>query len=327
MDYSSLQKDILQHLRGGRSQDKVSKRLGFGFNQIYRWESGVTQLRWIDFVNLCEVYKAKLPASIKECFGYFEDLRDSAKLTRHFIAKNPQSLIASQLGVSRSNVSRWLKGSLVPSLPQMLALMDFASADIFRFIEMLTGTQELPSVQQELKLERKQSEIYYHFPWVSAVLSAIGMDEYQNNPSDEFLAKKSKLPLKVVKKTLAGLEEALLLYWKENKWVARVYRNSVGINREALIRCHRYNLARAADGLEAAAPKSTPGLRISGKMFSLNQAHYEKILQCYNEFFNELGTLIDAGQDESDKIYLFSMSFIDFDFLPVESREDFSKKM
>ena len=325
MDYHSLQKEILVHLRGERSQEKISRKLGFTFNQVYRWESGITQLRWVDFVALSEIYKVKLDSSIKDCFSYFGDTNDSAALTRHFIAKNPQSLIATQLGVSRSNVSRWLSGSLVPSLPHMLALIDFSAPEFFRFIEMLTGTHDLPSIQQELKLERKQSDIYFQFPWVSVLLSAIGMDEYQKSPSDEFLAQKSKLSPQIVRQTLLGLEEAQLLYNENGKWIARVHRNSVGINKEAHLRRLRFSGERNRDALEVAP--GNPNMRFSGKTFSLNKAHYEKILQRYTEFFNELGTLIDAGQEDADKIYIFSMAFIDLDYLPVETRQDFSKKL
>jgi hypothetical protein len=55
MDFQKLQKEILVALRKGLSQGQVNQRFGYSFNQVYRWEAGITQMSWADFVKFCEV--------------------------------------------------------------------------------------------------------------------------------------------------------------------------------------------------------------------------------------------------------------------------------
>ncbi len=88
-------------------------------------------------------------------------------------------------------------------------------------------------------------------------------------------------------------------------------------------RSARYLNTRVADGIETAF--GSPDIRMSWKTFSLNKKSYDKILQCYTKFFNELGTIIDDGQEEADKVYIFTMNLLDYDLLPELKRTDFSK--
>ncbi len=229
--------------------------------------------------------------------------------------------MAETLKVSKSTISRWMQGGISPSLSQILELMNFGSVDFYRFVENLCG-ESLPSIAEQITLEKKQGQAYFQFPWIGSIFSAIETTGYQKDPTEEYLSQKAKLPLDLVRSTLKSLLESDLVLWENNKWTIRAHRYATYGGIERTRRTARYLNARVAESVENAL--GSPQVRHSWKTFSLNQKSYDKILQCYTEFFNEVGSIIDDSQDEADKVYILTLNLVDYDLLPEIKRTDFS---
>lgn len=313
MNYMNLQRDILVSLRGNKTQSELNEKLGFSFNKVYRWEKGRTHISWEEFVKLCAVLQVNLEPCLNECYSYYDDVCNPALLVQHFVGRNRQVDVAQHISTSRYTLSRWLSGSSSPTLDQMLSLMDYGSVDFLRFVEKLTHNSKLPSIEEKLREDHIQLKMFNKYPWMSSLLSAIDLDLYKKNPSDEFLSEKSKIPLSVMKDAIEDLSRSGLLEWNGKYWETRVKRISFRGSPESQKRMARYVYNTVIDGVEASFEK--PQMKFSWKLFSMNQKSYEKMLHKYTEFFNELGTLIDASQEGADKIYLFSVGIVDYDYL------------
>ena len=314
MEYKDLQKDLLVTIRGKHSQRKLSEKLGFEFNQVYRWESSRTLISWTDFVRFADISGPKLKRALEEAYSYFEKPADFARLTRHFVGKRKLSDVASEIGVSRYSLSRWLRGTHEPTLIQVLKLMYVGSVDFFRFIELLTGTTQLPSIREQLESEQAHLSLYARFPWLSVLFSALDLDDYRKTPTMAFLGQKTRLPVALVKEAIEALHEQDLLHWNGRHWETRIKRISLRGTLESRKTMAKYVLSRALDGVDPVFGTSVA--RFSWKLFSLNKKQLNGLLEKYTEFFNELGTLVDQGQKGADGVYLFSATFLDFEDLP-----------
>lgn len=316
MDFKILEKEILVALRGKASQKSINTQLKVSFNKIYRWESGRDQITWGDLVKLSKIYRAPLSEAMQECFSFYGNTLDVSEVIGHFTANRTQSDVAKEIQISRYTLSRWLGGKTQPPLHKMLEIIFNGSADFYRFIETLTHKSRLNSIEEAIQQDRIQVEMFFTYPFLSALLSAIDLATYQKTPSDEFLAKKAKLSLPTVQRTLRDLKEKELIFHNGKFWETRLKRTGIRGSVEDRKKIARYVLDRAKDGIETNF--GTKESRYSWKLFSLNEKQYETILQKYTEFFNDIGQIIDNGQDGANKIYLFSMVLADYDDLPSQ---------
>ena len=55
INYDQLAQDILISLRGDFSQRELSSKLGFSFNQVGKWESGHSRIKWDHFCDIIEL--------------------------------------------------------------------------------------------------------------------------------------------------------------------------------------------------------------------------------------------------------------------------------
>lgn len=322
MNYSKLKKELLLHLRGQLAQSQVNKKLGVTFNKIYRWESGTSHVMWPDFVDLCRVLKIPLDQYLQDSFSFKQPGKNTAGLVQHFAGYSTQKDIAEKIEISRYTLSRWLKGVSAPTLEQMFALMDYATPDFLRFLEFLTDGEILPSVSEEMRLYHAQVKHYFAYPWMSVLLSALETKGYAKDPTDEYLAQKTKIPLSEIKKAIPDLAESGVIKWNGKKWVCDMHRIAVKSTLQDRLKMFRYVYGTTYNSI-AYAP-GNENIRLAYKIFSLNKKAYPLLLQRFSEFFNDLGKIIDAHQEDADGVYIFSTGIIDFDELkenPIHKEE------
>lgn len=315
MNFENLEKELLITLRGKASQKSVNTKLSVSFNKIYRWESGRDQITWKNFVKLSKIYHAPLESALQQAFSFYSKSLNAGDVIRHFTKGRLQSETAKDVRVSRYTLSRWLNSKTDPPLHKILEILFNGSPDFYRFIELVTKKSDLPSVKTAIQEDMIQMEMFFTYPFLSALLSAIDLATYQKNPSDEFLAKKSRLPLQTVQEVIAELNKKNLISHNGKFWQTTLKRTGLRGSVEGRKKIARYILNQAMNGLSTNF--GTPQSRYSWKLFSLNANQYETILQKYTEFFNDIGKIIDQNQDNANKIYLFSMVLADYDDLPV----------
>lgn len=69
LDFYKLACEVVKDIRGNISQRKLSEDLGFSFNQVGKWESQITQIKWSDFVRLSEHFKIDIREPLQTVIG------------------------------------------------------------------------------------------------------------------------------------------------------------------------------------------------------------------------------------------------------------------
>lgn len=107
---TKLKAELLKGLRGKRTQGAVSRRLGYEFNQVYRWESGKKRIKWNEFVNLSSACRRDLAKALAKSILYFGDIRRADLILMHLIGNKQASQVIKTLGLSRFSFQNWKSG-------------------------------------------------------------------------------------------------------------------------------------------------------------------------------------------------------------------------
>ena len=66
MNFNLLREQLLKAVRGPISQADISQKLGFSFNQVYRWEKGITKITWCQFAKLAKACNIDIDHALKQ---------------------------------------------------------------------------------------------------------------------------------------------------------------------------------------------------------------------------------------------------------------------
>ncbi len=57
INFDKMTVETLKVLRGSQSQQTLSHKLGYTYNQFYRWESLRRHISWLEFIEVAKVRK------------------------------------------------------------------------------------------------------------------------------------------------------------------------------------------------------------------------------------------------------------------------------
>ena len=69
VDFDTLQVEVLRELRGPQSTRTFSQLLGYGFDQVARWENRRVRLKWASFARIAKTVDLDLQAEFFRVFG------------------------------------------------------------------------------------------------------------------------------------------------------------------------------------------------------------------------------------------------------------------
>ena len=206
-DYEVVAAELIRALRGKRSQNGFSRRLGARSNVVHRWESGACWPTAARFLAACAALGIDVGACYTRMFRRRPDWLDRLEPTspaavaaflNELRGKTPIRDVAAVAGINRFTVSRWLSGQAQPSLPQFLQLIDAVSRRLPDFASTLVDPRKLPSLREawrQLELVRK---LAYEEPWSHAVLRALALRAPAGERDARFVAERLGLdPLEV----------------------------------------------------------------------------------------------------------------------------------
>lgn len=220
VDYEELSAQLVRALRGRRSQAGLSKRLGYGSNIVYRWESRQCWPTAARFLEVCRRVGVDVGQSYERMLqrrppwllkGQETSPAAAAGLLRALRGKTPIRDLASALGTNRFTVSRWFKGTAQPRLPQFLALIEACSGRLCDFVATLCMPGQVPCIASRWDQLRVAREIAYAEPWSHGVLRALQLDACPRRgraAQTRWIAERLGLPRAAVERLLSVLIEA-----------------------------------------------------------------------------------------------------------------------
>jgi DNA-binding transcriptional regulator YiaG len=177
IDFTCAAREILQVLRGELSQRELSKKLGYTFNQVGKWESGVTQIKWDDFLQVCKALNAPLERAFSNEFITPEpeltSLVTLKTLSNHFSAGIEQDK------KTRASMKKWLSGNSAPDLAEVLKFMASRIALMLKWLSALIDCNQVPCLREANDLYFARSNAAFRNPNADLIYAALSLDAYQ----------------------------------------------------------------------------------------------------------------------------------------------------
>jgi transcriptional regulator with XRE-family HTH domain len=171
-------------LRGQRSQQQLARRLGYTGNPITEWERGrrfPTVHEVLEIARVCGV-------DVGAAFARFAPNTQLEKHGTGFAvaewltaARGGTSIgdLAQRADRSRYSVSRWLKGSATPRLPDFLRLLDAITGRVPDWLAEFVPIERVPSVGERYSAALVARRLAFDAPWTEAILRLLETTQYQ----------------------------------------------------------------------------------------------------------------------------------------------------
>ena len=129
---------LLKSIRGTQSLEALARKLDLTKTQIHRWESGKTDIRWDNFVEICRARKINLNSAIKIALKRPVSPLNTKKLMHDFLKEDLDADVLRYINASKSSIKRWESGTSFPTLIQLLLILNLENKHFFiRFAKEL----------------------------------------------------------------------------------------------------------------------------------------------------------------------------------------------
>jgi hypothetical protein len=311
-----LASEIMRSLRGTkRSRPGFSRRLGYRSNIAQRWETGLCWPTATSFFDICAQVgldaKARIakflrreppwlasvdlasPSGVAALLG---ELRGHARV----------SDIAQRSATNRFSVARWLKGTAIPKLPELLRVIDACSRRALDFVAAFVDPATLPSVAaswQQLELAR---DLAYTHPLSHAVSRALELQSHPGGRTEAELARKLGISLDQVQSSLALLAASGQVRKTRHGWAPRRHALVDTGADPARARALKLDWARLAiDRLSGGAPG-----HCGYSLFAISHQGLQQLREVQLAYVREMQSII-AASGEGDCVALYCAQLLD----------------
>lgn len=309
-----LERELVRSVRGALSQDQLSRRLGFSFNQVYQWEAGRTRISWADFARLARARKADLAPPLRDRLGYVGDLGDGAALARHLIGDLSAPEAARRIGVSAYVIRSWRTGRTQVLLGSILALLQRLQNFLPEFVGAIADVALIPSLRRELERRERQRRFFFDFPLGSAALHCLDLTELKAKPAypDGFLARKLAVGLPE--------ERAMLAEMLSSGVICRVGRHFKVLCRDLetsgdfadALRTRRFWLERLLKMMETL--RERPEFTVFAlTSYDVSKAGHARVKQAHFEFLTKVYEILASDLDPKERVIIQLFQMLDLE--------------
>lgn len=171
LDYRTLTLEILKQLRGEMTQRQLSQKLGFSFNQVGKWESGATHIRWDEFFRLCEAVNIPKTAAMHNNL-WNDDEQDFSPPT--YLKALTKKITANDQKISK------ILSLANPTLTEVLQLLGSNSPFLLSWLSQFVECKEISSLKVHYEQFQQNIDAVLSDPVVVYVNAALQVDEYKN---------------------------------------------------------------------------------------------------------------------------------------------------
>ncbi|MCB9684274.1 MAG: DUF4423 domain-containing protein [Alphaproteobacteria bacterium] len=296
-------RQLVRAIRGRRSQEAFSRRLGYSSNPVADWEAGRRFPTAAETLRACKV----AGIGVREAFGRFtpdeapmlgeaEDAEVAAWLSA-LRGNTTLKDLAARTGESRYAVSRWLQGDTRPRLPEFLALVDALTNRLSDLVAELVPIEEVPALLEEHTKRHASRRLAFDEPWVAAVMVLLETRDYRALKRHEpgWFARRLDIPLEVEERCLRRLVETGLLDEVRGRYVMRgeltidARAEPEGMKR---LKAHWATLGH----VRATAPHD--GDLVSYNVIAVSREDLERIREAHVRYFMEVRSIVAGSRPE-----------------------------
>ena len=318
LDFDALSQDLLRSVRGKATQLKINRQLKTNYNRLYRLESGLQQITWLDFVKVCEACNVDLSNILAKHFGFSESPLHFGGLIKILVTNFARKDICAALKVSDYVLRSWANEKRTPPLTRMLELIDYTMEILPEFF--LEFSEKLPSVLEGAQQKKQEyKEFIYQYPWVQAGLAALELESYKKSKlhNGSVFRKASGLSIEDEKLFIRSLLQNGLIENQNGHYVSTMRSIDTRGSLKGSISMRKYWLGRIEKFLDSL--KETPKLSINGYFtMALSADAQKKIREAYYEFCNTALRIAKEDKKPKDRIEILSLHLIDLSELNEE---------
>ncbi|MDX2051502.1 MAG: DUF4423 domain-containing protein [Polyangiaceae bacterium] len=322
MNYETLASELIRALRGRRSQVALSRRLHYGCNVVYTWESGRRFPTAAVFFELLERLDVNPTEVVREFVGTlpealtgkaFSDPMTIALFLKHLQQGRSIVELARGMGRGRVSVGRWILGQAEPRLPDFLRFIDAASLRVLDFLALLVDVKRLPEAERAWSILEAQREVAYGLPWSHAVLRVLELTSYKkllrHQPS--FIAERLGISLSEEERCLRALSASKLIRKKAGLWVALDIstidtRRDPGAGRQ--LKAHWASVGNS----RLPELESNKHDLFSYNLFTVSEADWERLRELHIAYYHELRRIIEASKP-AERVALVNLQLLRLD--------------
>ncbi len=211
INYQQLVIDLLIFLRKDKSQREFSKILGYSFNQVGKWESGVTALKWNDFIKITEILNLPIEKSFRHLFSSSEGPISPINTLRIF--SDGLNLVEAPHFKKKEYLKNWLSGKSTPRLEQVLEMIDSRPAILVGWLSYFIDCSQIASLKKSYASFELLLSMIGNDPNCVFVNAALMLDGYKKLPkhNDEYVASHAACTVKELRKTLTTLKKLKII--------------------------------------------------------------------------------------------------------------------
>ena len=316
MNHEALASQLLRALRGRHSQAALSRRLEYRSNAFKIWESGRA------FPSAARTFAIAKRVGKDTRVGLMRFLGKTApsmlgvdlttgagvaRLLRHLRGRMRVGAIAEATGRDRYAISRWLKGTTQPRLPDLLRLVDAMTHRLPDFVAILVDPSELPEVAETWALLERSRQVARTLPWSHAVLRALELEQYRALPQHEegWLGAYLGLGLENEKHCLQALQASHQIRWNGSHWEAT---HALTVDARGDPEAGR-NLA--VWGAELGATRiAAGGTGYAFNLIAISAKDLQRLRRLQQEYFAQLRAIV-AASEPAEHVAIVNMHLLD----------------
>jgi transcriptional regulator with XRE-family HTH domain len=319
VELAELAQQLIRAVRGRRTQEAFSRRIGCRSNVLYTWESGrrfPTARRFFEVAERAGVDTSKALRSFlrsePEWLSGKRLLQEGGveRLLEELQGNRSISDLARATGKSRFAVARWLSGQTQPRLPDFLSLVEATSYRLLDFVAALVDPEQVPVLRPGWRALMAARQAAYTSPWCHAVLRLLETERMAALPriSDADIAAELGLSIVEARAALELLEATGQIEREDGRWQVKQTLNVDLASDPAAVQ--RLKAWAAELGLRRITSGSE-GL-YSYNLFCVSEADYQKLQGLHRAYFRQLRAIV-AESTPSERVVmanlqLFSLS-------------------
>lgn len=299
MDWELLARQLATALRGKRSQKRLSERLGYASNVIYRWETGRSYPAAEDFFRLVALTGGPIPDRLKQFRSDWAldvelDKRDGVMQLLELLREaTPMTELAQKTRHSRFIVRRWFDGTTAIRLPELLQLIEVCSLRVLDFVASLVSPDKIPCIASEYRSLQASRKAASDIPWSHAVLRALELSDYSALECHRqgWIAERIGISRQIEDQCLQVLSDAEQIAWDGKHYLVREIRTVVtrqSKERTRAIKAFWFDVSRERQ--RSGAP-GTYGYNLC----TVSRADQERIEDLYRRFFHEMQQIVASS--------------------------------
>ncbi len=299
MNWERVAIELVRAARGSRTQQALSRALGYRANALFAWESGRDAPSARKFFLLLKT-TGRPPLEVLARFG--RGNAESCPTTREGMAQYLRSLVgnrtthqlARQLERDRYAVGRWLRGTTDIPLGEFLRLIELCTLSPLDFIACAVDPQSVPSIASSYARVEAARLAAKQLPWSHAIVHMVDLPEYRELPKHVpgWFASRLGISINDEQRCLDVLIQMGRLRWEEGRLMGTEDLSvDMRADPDVTRKLASFWMAQGAERV------LTPGEgRFAFNAFGVSRTDFERLKALQSRYFAELRSIVAASE-------------------------------